>query len=127
MRRVHAVPIVAMLALATAAGAFAATRSAHLGMAARPRAARVSDAAIAAEQARLAKAERALDVALHRKLPPLPRLPKRVTPPSAAPVAHYAAAVTHRVVYVRSAPTAAAPATHHGEPSDHGDGGGSDD
>lgn len=116
-----------MLALATAAGAFAATRSAHLGMAARPRAASVSDAAIAAEQARLAQAEHALDVALHRKLPPLPRLPKRVTPPPAPPVVQYAAAVSRRVVYVRSASTAAPPATHHGEPGDHGDGGGRDD
>jgi hypothetical protein len=116
-----------MLALATAAGAFAATRSAHLGMAARPHAARVSDATVAAEEARLVKAEHALDVALHRKLPPLPRVPKRVSPPPAAPVAQYTAAVSHRVVYVRSAPTTAAPATHHGEPSDHGDGGGRDD
>ena len=127
MRRVHAVPIVAMLALATAAGAFAATRSAHLGMAARPRAASVSDGAIAAEEARIGKAERALDVALRRKLPPLPRLPKRVTPPPATPVVQYAAAVSRRVVYVRTAPTAAAPPTHRGEPGDHGDGGGGDD
>ena len=126
MRKIHAIPLVALLALASAAGVFAVTRTTHLGMAARPHAARVADATIAAAQARLAAAERSLDRQLRHKLPPLPRLPKLVSSRPAAPV-QYAAAAPSQVVYVQAAPPpqqAAAPARK-GEPGDNG--GGRDD
>ena len=83
MNRTHAVVIAVVLGLAAVFGLFAATRTVHLGQAAR----RASSAQLAAEQRRLATAERALR--------------RQLTHEKARPGA---AAQTPRTVYVRPAP-----------------------
>ena len=116
MKRTHALAISLLVAVAVAAGGFAAFKTVGLsGASATPVAA---NAAVAKKKAQLARYERKLKAALAKKPPKLPALEKR-TPASAS---------GGQVVYVQAtAPAASASSgSGGGEPDDHYDDGGDD-
>jgi hypothetical protein len=127
MKRVHAVLLAALLALAVLAATFAALETTTLG--AQASAGGPSTAQLAARAAKLHRAEAALRHALRKKPPALPKLPHRVSASSARVVSSSAPVTT-------AAPAVAAtPAISGGsddqayESEDEGSGGrqGSDD
>ena len=119
MNRSHFVLVALILAIAAVAGGVAATRTAHLGAAAAKPAA-VSNAVVAAQARRLARAEASLRRALAQRPPALP-----AARAAAAPRAALAAAP--RTVYVRPAPIVHVVHRHGGEHEDHESGDSGDD
>ena len=92
MNRLHALVVAVLLGIAAVAGSYAALGTTALGVIASE--ATVSDAQIAAREAKLDKAEQALRRAAKRRPPALPSLPARrssaslaAAPGSGTPVA----------------------------------------
>lgn len=116
MKRLHAVGIAALIALAAVFGTIAATRTTTLGAAVRTTSAATFDA----RMHQLDRYAASLQKTLARKPPPLPALPTATSKPAQA---------AQRVVYRRPAPVVVVKHRAGGEHEDESehDGGGGDD
>lgn len=128
MKRSHALLLALMLGAAAIAAAFAVVTTTSLGMSAtRPSA--VSDAQIAARNAKLDRAEAALRRALEKKPPGLPKLPKHRSASAVRVVGSSGPVQTGMAVPV-AAPTVVASSSDDGgtpESESEDNGGGGDD
>ena len=123
MKRIHTLFIALMLGVAAAAGLLAATRTVDLGRATSPNPA--SAQTIAARSAKLDRTERALQAALAKRPPNLPKVP-HARPAGLASV--HSTTPQGGVVYVRpQATVSTAPQSHEDDDSfDEADGGADD-
>jgi hypothetical protein len=126
VKRSHALLLAILLGAAALAAAFAVLTTTSLGMSAKQPSA-VSDAQIAARNAKLDKAEAALRRALEKKPPALPKLPKHASAPGVRAAGSSGHAQTAMAVPA-AAPTVVASSSddggsHESEPEDIGGGG----
>ena len=127
MKRLHVVLLAVLFGLAIIAATFAALETTSRG--AQASVSGPSSKEIAAREAKLDRAEAALRRALHKKPPGLPKLPKRISPPSSRVVGS-PAPVAAAAPVLATAPTVSSGSDDQAYESEHEDSehdGGDDD
>ncbi len=118
MKKRHIVVVALLIGIGTALGAFAVTRTSHLGVSSRTSSKKVVDSTVTAQTRRLNALEASLHKALATKPPALPPVPKLKSAPQAATQVIYSAApapATRVVVRAPAPRTAAPPASRGGQ------------
>jgi|SRR5450759_2283713 hypothetical protein len=104
MRKSHVVVVAVLIAIGTALGTYAVTRTTELGARAQTASSKTADAAVASRARRLKALEASLQKALARKPPALPPLPKLKAQPKQSARVTYSAAPAPTARVVRTAP-----------------------